>query len=344
MRTASPRQAVSWRASVKAWRKSRSSGSFEAIICLKRPDFGLVLDVADGERADAERVAARERRAVHEQLHALDARRRDGVDVGDDEQVLGELPCAPCEITCTPAAAAAKITSAFSMISRFWSAVSPATASRSTPKRSLETAADLMTRSTPRWATSCTWAPSSAVMIEEAKPTTPVAPNTATLRALPAAAELELQDALDAGDHGGGGRERAGGIGEDRELEGRHHGLPGRFHHVEGEDRVLAADEDAGAHAVVGRTREDGVLHERRHLLERHVDVGDDDLVAGVGGHVHVERAHMLLRREHVQDWRCVTHSIFSLFGAHCRPVVRPAPFAHRCFARGRSSAQGPPL
>ena len=57
---------------------------------LEEAGLRLVLDVADGERADAEGIAARQRRAVHEQLHALDARRRHGVDVGDDEQVLGE--------------------------------------------------------------------------------------------------------------------------------------------------------------------------------------------------------------------------------------------------------------
>ena len=57
---------------------------------LNRPDSVLYLmsPMASGPTPRA--LAARQRRAVHEQLHAFDARRRHGVDVGDDEQVLGE--------------------------------------------------------------------------------------------------------------------------------------------------------------------------------------------------------------------------------------------------------------
>ncbi len=73
-------------------------------------------------------------------------------------------------------------------------------------------------------------------------------------------------------------------------------------------DRILAADEEAGANAVVRGTREDRVLHQRHDFLWRHVDVGDDDLVAGISGHVHVERTHMLLRRQHMKDWGSFAH------------------------------------
>ena len=49
------------------------------------------------------------------------------------------------------------------------------------------------------------------------------------------------------------------------------------------------------------------------HLFERHVDVGDDDLPTGIRGHVHVERGHMLLRREHVQNRSGVAHFVVFL-------------------------------
>src|SRR5258708_38985639 len=40
------------------------------------------LDVADGERADADARRARDRRAIGLDVDALDAERRDGVDIG----------------------------------------------------------------------------------------------------------------------------------------------------------------------------------------------------------------------------------------------------------------------
>src|SRR4029077_15382127 len=59
----------------------------------QQPGLDLVLDVADGKRADTERLRARDRLAVVLQPDALDAGRRDGVDVGCDLEGrrLGEL-------------------------------------------------------------------------------------------------------------------------------------------------------------------------------------------------------------------------------------------------------------
>jgi hypothetical protein len=104
------------------------------------------------------------------------------------------------------------------------------------------------------------------------------------------------------------GGERAGWIGESRQTEGRHQRLLRRVHHVEREDRILAANEEACTDTVVRGAREDRVLGQGRHLFQCHVDVGDDDLPTGVRCHVHVERRHMLLRREHVQDRSGFTH------------------------------------
>src|SRR6185312_4714098 len=58
---------------------------------LEEARLALVLDVADSQRADAERGASRKLFAIHEKLHAFDAGRRHGIDVGDDLQILGEL-------------------------------------------------------------------------------------------------------------------------------------------------------------------------------------------------------------------------------------------------------------
>ncbi len=55
-------------------------------------DLGLVLDVADGERADADgTVRSFDRNAVVLNADAFDAERRNGVHVGDDFEILGRL-------------------------------------------------------------------------------------------------------------------------------------------------------------------------------------------------------------------------------------------------------------
>ena len=53
---------------------------------LEQAGLGLVLDVADGERADADRLRAGDRHAIVVHVDALDAGRRHGVDVGGDEK------------------------------------------------------------------------------------------------------------------------------------------------------------------------------------------------------------------------------------------------------------------
>ena len=92
------------------------------------------------------------------------------------------------------------------------------------------------------------------------------------------------------------------GIGEHGNLERRHHRRLGPLHHVEGFDGALAADEHGGALHPLWPAREDRVLHEPGHVLDRHRRVGNGRVVAGIERHVHVERAHMLERRDHVQD------------------------------------------
>src|SRR4029079_18535224 len=79
-------------------------------------------------------------------------------------------------------------------------------------------------------------------------------------------------------------------------------GLLGAVHHVESLDGALAADEHAGALHPFGPTREDRVLHEAGHVFGGDVGVGNRRVEAGVERHVHVERAHMLERCDHVQN------------------------------------------
>ena len=112
--------------------------------------------------------------------------------------------------------------------------------------------------------------------------------------------EFFAERLLGASDHGGSGGEGAGGIGEYRDLEGRHHRLLGAVHHVERFDGALAADEHCGALDAFGTAREDCILHEAVDILDGHVGIGDRVVEACVEGHIHVERAHVLERREHV--------------------------------------------
>ena len=53
---------------------------------------------------------------------------------------------------------------------------------------------------------------------------------------------------------------------------------------------------------VLRRAAEDRVLDQPRHLLQVDVGVGNDHVEAGIGRHVDVERAHVLQRRDEVQD------------------------------------------
>ena len=47
--------------------------------------------------------------------------------------------------------------------------------------------------------------------------------------------------------------------------------------------------------ADLRRSRKDRVLHQARHVVERHVVVGQNSVVTGVDRHVHVERARYAL-------------------------------------------------
>jgi len=113
---------------------------------------------------------------------------------------------------------------------------------------------------------------------------------------------LLLQSGFHAGHHGSGGGVGTAGVGHQRHGKGRHHGLLSAFQHVGGQQCITPADEDGGAGQALGAAREDGVLRQAAHRLQAHLGIGREDLVAGVGGHVDVEGAHLAARGEHVQD------------------------------------------
>jgi len=64
----------------------------------------------------------------------------------------------------------------------------------------------------------------------------------------------------------------------------------------------IAAKEHPGPRPRLRRPREDRVLHQAGNLGQAHVRIGDDRVAPGVDRHVHVERAHVLERRHHVQN------------------------------------------
>ena len=111
-----------------------------------------------------------------------------------------------------------------------------------------------------------------------------------------------LQRGLDTRDHRGGRRVGAARVGHQRHDEGLDHRRLRALEHVGREQRVAPADEDAGTRHTFRATREDRVLRQAGDGVNAHVAVRHDDLVAGVGRHVDVERAHLAARREHVQD------------------------------------------
>ncbi len=68
----------------------------------------------------------------------------------------------------------------------------------------------------------------------------------------------------------------------------------------------------SGAHAVrSGGEREDASWIRGRNVRHFDVGVGDDDFVAGVGGHVHVERADVLARGRACAGWALLLVSSF---------------------------------
>ncbi|MGF6742654.1 hypothetical protein OKW47_006465 [Paraburkholderia atlantica] len=115
-------------------------------------------------------------------------------------------------------------------------------------------------------------------------------------------AMLLAQMPLDQRDQRGRGRVRTARIGEYGDLEWRDHRLARGVEHVDGLHHVAPADEDAGARHPFRAAREDRVLREVRDHAGLDVAIRHDDLVAGIGGHVDVERTHLRRGREHVQD------------------------------------------
>src|SRR5579863_8146800 len=56
---------------------------------LEQAGFGLILDVADGQRTQSQRAVRRKLLAVRLHVQALDATRWHRIDVGGDQQMLG---------------------------------------------------------------------------------------------------------------------------------------------------------------------------------------------------------------------------------------------------------------
>ena len=214
--------------------------------------LAFVFDVADRERSNAKSIAPGQLRTIHEQVHAFDARWRHGVDVGNNEKFLGEFFVffgdhlnaggGGCENHFGVGDDVAFLLGGFA-VDRFQVNAEALLGNRSI----LDDAFD-------------------AAMGDElnvgafesgndrgGKADDTGRPEYGDLGALPAAAEFEFQLALNAGDHRGRCREGARRIGKNRALERRHHGLLGRFHHVERHQGILAAHEEACAHAIVGR-------------------------------------------------------------------------------------------
>ena len=141
---------------------------------------------------------------------------------------------------------------------------------------------------------------------------------------------LLLERLFHNGDHRRRRGERAGGIGEQRDLERLEQRLAGGVEHVESDKRVLAADEDARPRRVARRAREHRVLDEASDFVQRNMGVGRRRIVARVERHVDVEGAHVAERGDHVQDvlGHCSSGAIIGLRRLRPRGFRRrdPAP------------------
>ena len=115
-------------------------------------------------------------------------------------------------------------------------------------------------------------------MTPEESPTTPVAPKTATeafrLRCFLSRNVFSTQATIAAAVVN-----RCRRVGKQGDAERRHQRLLGGGQHVEGQDRVLAADEQSGPHPVFGG-RENMRPGRGRSPLERHIRVGEHRIVA----------------------------------------------------------------
>ena len=117
-----------------------------------------------------------------------------------------------------------------------------------------------------------------------------------------ASAMVLEQLCVDAGHQG-----RSGGVGTARVgHHGNHEWLDhrgsGHFQHVGGQQRVTAANEDAGMGHALRAARKDRVLGHRSNRVDADIAIGHDHLPAGVCGHVDVKGAHLPARGEHVED------------------------------------------
>ena len=137
------------------------------------------------------------------------------------------------------------------------------------------------------------------------KPTTPVAPNTATL--MPESVRFFFSFRIFSTQATMAAAVGTSRIGKDRQLEWRDQRLLRGVDHVERDNRVAAAKENTGPRRQFGIAREDGVLDETLHILELDAGVDGNHVVAGIGCHIDIERAHQLEQGYHMKD-RFVGH------------------------------------
>ncbi len=142
------------------------------------------------------------------------------------------------------------------------------------------------------------------------------------------------QGLLHLGDHGGGRGVGPAGIRKHGNLERRHHGPASGIQHIGGEDRVAAADENAGSLRALGATRKNGVLGETGDVGEADSAIGNHRVPAGVVSHVHVEWADPGVRRGEMQQIGFF-HGLHRYFVWGSRTgfsgVPGPAPCSPRC-------------
>ena len=302
-----------------------------SVICLNRPEFGSIFDIADRKRADAERAALAERRSVGVRIHAFDARRRHRVDVGRDQQFRGACDLGGVEH------AHARFRCAQHDFRRRENRL-PLLRRRAVGDDNVdaEPAIDLsgVARGALRSVAPDEGDGGALERGDDARGGSHHAGRAEDRDGGAAKRAILLlpQRLFDDRDHRGRGGERAGRVGEQRNLERLEQRLAGGVEHVESEKRVLAANEDARPRRVARRAREHGVLDQVCYLVERNMGVGSRRVIAGVERHIDIEGAHVRERRHHVQDvlGHCSSQAIIGLR----RPL--PRGFRRRDAARCR--------
>ena len=268
----------------------------------QQPVLGLVLDVADRQRTDAHRRACRPaawRRPSRRRRQCPPAARRSR---RPPPSAAWRRRAARLETTCTPAAAQASSTSASASELRTAAGSPPDRPCSVTPKRLPVSRAAASATSMPLRLDRKTSAPACAAITPAMRPTGPVPPRMTTRWPSRPCAWWLLQCGLDTGHHRGRRGVGAARVGHQRDDEGLDHRRLRALHHVGRQQRVAPADEDAGARHALRAAREDGVLRQAGDGVDADLAVRHDHLVAGVGCHVDVERAHLAARGEHVED------------------------------------------